>query len=145
MGYVSSAEYFDTSVQGWRLVAPMLEARAGAASAIVASRLYVCGGFGAFGQVLASVECFDPEVGSWETITRTPALRTGVAATAAAGHLLLFGGYQGSGPLRDVHRFDPNALMASSSRGVSSSTAWAVLPAMNTRRENAVAISTFGE
>lgn len=142
--YLSTAECFDQSMQGWRPVASMLEARAGAPAASVGSKLYVCGGFGDLGQVISTVVCFDPDSDSWEAVGRTPALRSGVAATAAAGQLVLFGGYESCGPVNDVQRFDPNAPTMMSARGVSSPTAWAVLPAMNMRRENAAATSSLG-
>lgn len=82
--------------------------------------LYVIGGFGVGGDVLASVERADPSSGSWEEVPPLAAGRYGSAAAFLGGELYICGG--GGNADRSLQRL-------SAVRG-----AWEDLPPMSLRR-----------
>ena len=78
-------------------------ARQGFATAVVADKLYVCGGLRT-----ASVERFDPEVGVWEQLQPMSEERACAAVTISHGQLYMCGGRgHQDRPLCSMERFDP--------------------------------------
>ena len=75
----------------------MNEARMHFSTAVIAARLYVCGGIGQ-----TSLLRFDPEVGVWELLQ--PMLEARASGSVAVLHGQLGGN---DSPLKSVERFDP--------------------------------------
>merc|ERR1711865_610224 len=113
----------------------MSESRAGAAAAVVAGKIYVCGGANGT-QELRSTEQFNPFSLRWQRAPPMVDARRDMASVALAGKLYLCGGFGGAlrsegyggavrsekGPLASVVRLDPLQ------------ETWEMLPSMLTSR-----------
>lgn len=91
----------------------------------IGGKIYVPGGEGDGGQVLASAEAYDPRTKQWETLPPLPAPRSRYALADYEGQLYLFGGWDGASYRAEVFVFDPRTRQ------------WAERAAMRTPRRNA--------
>lgn len=90
----------------WEPIEPMMEQHSAAASGVLNSTLYVCGGFNGL-QWLSSVEEFDPARGSWTQITPMLTPRAGAAAAVVQKQLYVCGGWGNGDLLGSVEEFCP--------------------------------------
>ena len=67
-GYLSSVERYDPALDAWEAVAPMAEARAEHAVAVLDGKLHAMGGQGDGYNTLSSVERYDPGTNAWEAV-----------------------------------------------------------------------------
>jgi hypothetical protein len=85
-------EAYDIAANTWTTVAPLPEARTGAAAAVVDGTLYVIGGTNAAGAVQPTLFAYDPGLDSWTTGPALPVARTLLAAVGVHGTLVVVGG-----------------------------------------------------
>lgn len=65
---LKSVERYFPATDEWQEVAPMNEARFGAAVVSYQGKIYVSGGFGTCKSILSSTEIYDPETNRWSKI-----------------------------------------------------------------------------
>jgi len=106
--YVIGGDEFGASAElllpteNWQELPHMNVARACLATAVIADRLYVCGG------VSMTLERFDPEVGAWELLQPRFENHNFSSAAVLDGHLYVCGGVDVNlVPTSSVERFDP--------------------------------------
>jgi len=82
------------------------------ASAVLAGKIYVIGGFDGLGRTVASVEVYDPAIRLWAAGPDVPAPRHHMALVTAGNTLYALGGYSGSGfePHAEAFALDVGAL-----------------------------------
>jgi len=127
--YLTSAEYFDLTIGEWVVLPPMKTARRAAASAVIAHKLYICGGAVESDDSwhsLNTVEMLDMASFTWESSQAMQFARHSAACGVIAGRLYVAGG-SGIFPLKTAERLDPTT------------NTWHQLPSMHKRRENPVA------
>lgn len=131
---LSSVECFDadTETASWAPVAPMLQVRDRASAAVVAGRLYICGGTTEGQAALRSVERYDPETGVWEAMPNMAHARRNTSAAVVAGRLYVCGGSDEVRSMRSVERFDP-------AQGV-----WEAMPRLLQERARASTVAVKG-
>lgn len=88
-------------------------------------KIYVPGGEGQDGKVLAICEAYDPRTKQWESLPPLPAPRSRYALADFEGQLYLFGGWDGTSYRAEVFVLDPRAKT------------WAESAPMRTPRANA--------
>lgn len=103
---LESVVRFDPLAGAWEALPPLATARAGAAAAVVAGRLYVLGGE-ACGRALRDAHRFDPWTGAWERLPSMQVGRIRAGAVALGGYLYVFGGLDGARPLTSTERYCP--------------------------------------
>jgi len=105
-----SAERFTPSgmwCAEWEAVPPLQHRRTNAAGAVLAGRLYVCGGFDGE-RTLNTAERFNPTTGAWESLPSLQHPRAHAAAATLTGCLFICGGQdEEDKPLSFAERFDP--------------------------------------
>lgn len=131
----SSAEWLspisnNCPVASWELLAPMCAGRVGPASAVVAGKLYVCGGHDGE-NFLSSAERYNPLSNQWELLRPMSGRRGYAAASVLGGKLYVCGGSEGAEFRRSVERFDP------------ATGEWELLPPMRGRRASATAVALW--
>merc|ERR1719188_2382023 len=100
-------ECFSAAAGRWTPSAPMPDTRTGAAAAVTAKKLYVCGGNqGNFS--LRTVISFDPQAAAWEVVVPMLTERHVAMAAGSKDWLCVFGGYSGGQFLSSGERFDTN-------------------------------------
>ncbi len=108
-----TVEVYVPSADGWDVRADMPTARACAASAVLAGKLYVLGGELPAPQIHRKIERFDPVANSWETLSDMPFATTGAAAVAVGNDIYVIGGYSSTtgtrpqSPSRAVYKYTP--------------------------------------
>jgi hypothetical protein len=85
-------EAYDIATDTWTTVAPLPEARAGAAAAVVDGTLYVVGGTDAAGAVQPTFFAYDPGGNAWTMLPALPVARMLLAAVGVNGTLVVVGG-----------------------------------------------------
>ncbi len=82
------------------------------ASAVLAGKIYVIGGFDGLGRTVANVEVYDPAIRLWAAGPDLPAPRHHMALVTAGNTLYALGGYTGSGfePHAEAFAMDVGAL-----------------------------------
>ncbi len=103
---LSSTELFDPRTGRVQAGTGMIERRWGAAVALIADAIYVCGGDNVLGPV-SSCERFIWN--RWTAVSSMRLKRGGLAMTAVDGELFAIGGWGGTNRLRSVERFDPKS------------------------------------
>ena len=108
---VDSPAPVDQTASGtWTTRAPLPTARQEVAVAVLASRIYVIGGFGPSAEAVATVEAYDPATDQWETRAAYPVPVHHAAAAAVGDRLFVVGGYTGgllsSSRLPSVYEYD---------------------------------------
>jgi len=112
---LSSAERYDPALDAWEAVAPMAEARAAHAAAVLEGKLYAVGGDGDGGH-LSSVERYDPTANAWEAVAPMATGRSELVVGALYGKLYAVGGTKYDEEAGDeraanmVERFNPATL-----------------------------------
>ncbi len=108
-GFTASAEQFDSSVNQWRLIDPMVSPRLlHNAVALEDGRVLVLGGFSG-DAYLNSAEVFDPGQSRWLTASSMASARVAAASIVLTnGDVLAIGGYDGNTYLATAERYDPN-------------------------------------
>jgi len=95
--------------QRWELMAPMSEARAGAAAAKVGSQLFVIGG-SSEGGASKRVESFDPALNLWSAFAEKPLAVADAAAAVLDDKIYIPGGQLASGSLTNaLEVYDPQS------------------------------------
>ncbi len=106
----------------WDPLAPLPQARHGAAAAELGGRVYVLGGRGVGD--LANVTVLDPSAAGWSEATAMSQTRYQPGAAALGGYLYALGGYDAFGwPSINVERLDPVSNSWSSRSGLPTSLA----------------------
>lgn len=106
---LQSAERFNPRSEQWEWLPNMSETRWSMACAVVASKLYVCGGSGGGAQRLSTAERFDAATGVWEPLPPMSQARWSAAVAVMSRKLYVCGGLgDGAQPLYTAECFDPN-------------------------------------
>eukprot|EP00450_Noctiluca_scintillans_P015006 CAMPEP_0194511082 /NCGR_PEP_ID=MMETSP0253-20130528/42644_1 /TAXON_ID=2966 /ORGANISM="Noctiluca scintillans" /LENGTH=671 /DNA_ID=CAMNT_0039354389 /DNA_START=81 /DNA_END=2095 /DNA_ORIENTATION=+ len=103
----NTAERFDPCLCAWEPLPPMVQARQGAASAVVKWHIYVCGGTDGT-RSLRSVEHFDSLTKEWNTMPMMLQARHYATAVGIDNDFFVCGGDNGQQPLKSVETYDPN-------------------------------------
>ncbi|CAE8581898.1 unnamed protein product, partial [Polarella glacialis] len=105
---LSTAERYNPLTDVWQGLPPMSERRWGMSSAVVAGKLYVCGGSGGGNNRLSTAECFDPCQEVWEPVPSMSEARWSAAVAVMFRRLYVCGGLgAGAQPLHTAECFDP--------------------------------------
>ncbi len=96
-GYLKSAELYDPASNTWSSAGSMIEARTGAAGAVLPDgRVLVAGGYA--GEAKSSAEIWDPSTNTWSYTKDMSRVRAGASATLMpSGRVLVVGGDDGLG------------------------------------------------
>ncbi len=131
IGVTSALEIYDPVGNSWLNGAPMPTARYGAASGVIAGKLYVSGGDTACPPCVNTdvTEIYDPTMNAWTTGASIPLSFDNMTGAVAGGLLYAIGGYeQGiSAAVSNVQVYDPVA------------NSWSTGSAMPTARQGAIA------
>merc|ERR1711933_241074 len=85
----------EPGASSWELLPAMATCRLEPAVAVVAGRIYVCGGRDGV-RFLSSAERFDPSLGQWNALRPMSARRGAAAAAVLDGRLYVCGGHDGA-------------------------------------------------
>eukprot|EP00965_Chrysotila_dentata_P097791 3233085-Pleurochrysis_carterae.AAC.2 len=101
---LASVVAYDPASGEWREAAPMHEARAGSAAAVVGASVTVAGGYN--GQrPLSSVELYDPYERRWRYVPSLRTARCDAASVHFDGDVFVLGGHDGADHLRSMERW----------------------------------------
>lgn len=114
-------ECFSFASGSWEALPPLLICRACPMAAVIAKRLYVCGGW-VEEQASTAMEYYDSSVGRWQVATPMPTPRFSGIGASVAGCLYISGGWDGYHALRGAIQYDPYA------------DSWQALPSMKKGR-----------
>lgn len=119
-----SAEQWASSSSTWEPLPWMGVRRIGAAGAVLAGRIYVCGGYGPYGRTASQ---FNPVRRSWVVVPAMSTSRGEAAAAAVGQRLLIVGGAAERDKVLDTGEgFDP--------RGGDGAGCWTPMPSMREPR-----------
>ena len=110
---LSSVERYDPTLDAWEAVAPMAEARAAHAAAVLDGKLYAVGGSNDDDGHLSSVERYDPTANAWEAVAPMATGRSELVVAVLDGKLYAVGGTKydeeagGERAANMVERFNP--------------------------------------
>jgi hypothetical protein len=109
-GLTDTVEAWDASTDAWRTVAPLPEARADAASAVLAGRVHVLGGLGPAGATSTHF-VYDPTSDTWARLADLSQPRSLAAAVVLDGRIVLVGGSDAAGDaMTAVEAWEPSVL-----------------------------------
>eukprot|EP00747_Dinoflagellata_sp_TGD_P198994 gnl/TRDRNA2_/TRDRNA2_72129_c0_seq1.p1 gnl/TRDRNA2_/TRDRNA2_72129_c0~~gnl/TRDRNA2_/TRDRNA2_72129_c0_seq1.p1 ORF type:complete len:273 (+),score=40.08 gnl/TRDRNA2_/TRDRNA2_72129_c0_seq1:3-821(+) len=94
----------------WQALPSMHVPRSGAVAAVLARRLYICGGHDG-NSAQSHVECFDPAVGTWQKAPAMMRRRFRSAAASLGGRIYVCGGSDGGDDLASVECYNPRSGM----------------------------------
>ena len=80
--------------------------RSAVGAAVLADRLYVCGGYDGITS-LNTVQCYDPDRDCWTCITPMMKHRSAAGVVAFDGHIYALGGHDGLSIFDSVEKYDP--------------------------------------
>jgi hypothetical protein len=95
--------------ENWSWGPSMAQQHYGAASAALAGKLFVFGGYDTSAGHDTSVEVYDPKTQTWSSAAAMPKPMSYAASAAVGGKAYLFGGNDGVSYLTDVWEYDPGS------------------------------------
>lgn len=108
-GPSDATERFDPLKNTWTPLAPKPTAVFEARGAVLGGHIYIPGGRGKQGQVVATTEVYLVERNQWTVAAALPRPLSGYALVSFEGKLYLFGGWDGSRYRDEILRYDPDA------------------------------------
>lgn len=133
-GALKSVDRFNVQSGEWETLPPMPKQCLGSVGGVLSGRVYVCGGFGAFGRAAAR---FSPSRHKWEHVPSMGTQRGCAAAAVIGQRLYICGGQDDVQTWRSTELFDARE---DGGRG-----AWKPLPAMSAQRRNCFAAAVGGQ
>ncbi|XP_016656253.1 ring canal kelch homolog isoform X2 [Acyrthosiphon pisum] len=89
---LNSVEVFDITIQKWRMVSSITNARINFGVGVLNNRLYAVGGADNENR-LKSVECYDPTLDTWTSVAEMSVCRYGVGVGVLDGLIYAIGGF----------------------------------------------------
>jgi hypothetical protein len=129
---VSSAEWYDSSMEQWQALPEMHVARHSCAAVCIEGNVHVLGGYADISP-LKSAEMYDASAGQWQAFPDMSVARWGCAAVCIEGNVYVVGGSSdGGSSLKSAEMYDGSAGQ------------WRALPDMRLAREGCAAVCIEG-
>lgn len=121
---LNNAYAYDPATQAWTAIASLGMAREAPQATATGGKLYVTGGWGETGDVVAKTEIFNPSSGAWSAGAANPKPYAGSGAAVLDGKIYVVGGCLDECGTKDVQVYDPAADSWSSGPAYPEQTAW---------------------